>query len=503
MTDLTPGVLAVAEEAFFRQAMSDALKAAGIACTTAGSSEQALREAENPAVGVVVLDLQLSDVPGLELLERLRALRREVRVIALSTEADQDLILQALRSHACDYLAKPLHEEELVLTVGRALRSYQVEASRAALRERLGRLEAQLAYLSETPPADESIDPIERAAQRSVKAVAAVLGATKTSLMLLDGGGEQLRVAAATGRSLPPGEMDAVKWGQEVAGLALSDGAAMVVADVAEDPRFAGRSAGERYASRSFALAPCFGAGEARGVLCATDREGGAPFGEDDLALLRILAQQIGEILVRAQAERSSDGQAGAQPGEAERSSDEMTDSQLARAVCDVLANEIEPTRIVNAALRTIVRALSAAPVSLYLIDNGELVMQGQCEGGGPGDRPRLPVDRGLTGTVLQTGRLVAAQTPQSDPRFDVAIDTPSDSSVMPLLCVPLRLRGRVVGVARAFTLADSRPSASTGEMLSAALSAAVRNVLLYRSLLESIDDVAEARRDARSRGNR
>lgn len=495
MSDLTPGVLAVAEEAFFRQAMSDTLKAAGIACTTAGSGEQALREAENPAVGVVVLDLQLSDVPGLELLERLRALRHEVRVIVLSSAADQDLILRALRNHACDYLAKPLHEEELVLTVGRALRSYRVEASRAALRRRLGRLEAQLAYLSEIPPADESTSPIERVAQRSVEAVATVLGATKTSLMLLDDGGEQLRVAAATGRSLPPGEMNAVKWGQEVAGLALSDGAAMVVADLAEDPRFAGRSAGERYASRSFVLAPCFGAGVARGVLCATDREGGAPFGEDDLVLLRILAQQIGEILARAQA--------GAQPGKAERSSDEVTDSELARAICEVLANEIEPSRIVNAALRPIVRALSAAPVSLYLIDNGELVMQGQCEGGGPGDRSRLPVDRGLTGTVLQTGRLVAAQTPQSDPRFDVAIDTPTDSTVMPLLCVPLRLRGRVVGVARAFTLADSCPSAATGEMLSAALSAAVRNVLLYRSLLESIDDVAEARRDARSRVNR
>ncbi|MCH7892156.1 MAG: response regulator, partial [Gemmatimonadetes bacterium] len=228
MSDLTPGVLAVAEEAFFRQAMSDTLKAAGIACTTAGSGEQALREAENPAVGVVVLDLQLSDVPGLELLERLRALRHEVRVIVLSSAADQDLILRALRNHACDYLAKPLHEEELVLTVGRALRSYRVEASRAALRRRLGRLEAQLAYLSEIPPADESTSPIERVAQRSVEAVATVLGATKTSLMLLDDGGEQLRVAAATGRSLPPGEMNAVKWGQEVAGLALSDGAAMV-----------------------------------------------------------------------------------------------------------------------------------------------------------------------------------------------------------------------------------------------------------------------------------
>jgi hypothetical protein len=37
--------------------------------------------------------------------------------------------------------------------------------------------------------------------------------------------------------------------------------------------------------------------------------------------------------------------------------------------------------------------------------------------------------------------------------------------------------------------------------MLSAVLSAAVRNVLLYRSLLDSIDDVAEARREARGAG--
>lgn len=511
MTDFTPGVVAVAEEAFFRQAMSDALAAVGIACATAGTREQALREAENPAVGVVVLDLQLSGGSGLDLLERLRALRDEIRVIVLSTATDQDLVLQALRTHACDYLAKPLHEEELVLTVGRALRSYRVEASRAALRERLGRLETQLASLSEILGADASSSRKDEIARWSVEAVATVLGATKTSLMLLDDGGEQLRVAAATGSTLPPGEMDAVKTGQGVAGLAVSDGTAMVVADVAEDSRFVGRSERKRYASGSFALAPCFGAGEARGVLCAADREGGAPFTEDDLTLLRILAQRIGEILGQAQAgpqqDREIEGRAAGRSGESdapvEQNDDAATDSELARAVCDVLANEIDPTRIVDAALRPMVRALSAAPVSLHLIDNGVLVMQGQCEGGGSGDRPRLPVDRGLTGTVLQTGRMVAAQNPESDPRFDAECDTPSDGSVMPLLCVPLRLRGRIVGVARAFAVADIRPSAARGEMLSAALSAAVRNVLLYRSLLESIDDVAEARREARGRENR
>ena len=39
--------------------------------------------------------------------------------------------------------------------------------------------------------------------------------------------------------------------------------------------------------------------------------------------------------------------------------------------------------------------------------------------------------------------------------------------------------------------------SARTGEVVAAALSAAIRNVLLYRSLLEAVDDVARARREA------
>jgi hypothetical protein len=54
-----------------------------------------------------------------------------------------------------------------------------------------------------------------------------------------------------------------------------------------------------------------------------------------------------------------------------------------------------------------------------------------------------------------------------------------------------------VLGVFRAFPEAAGAPSPRTGEVLSAALSAAVRNVLLYRSLLESIDEVARARREA------
>jgi len=102
---------------------------------------------------------------------------------------------------------------------------------------------------------------------------------------------------------------------------------------------------------------------------------------------------------------------------------------------------------------------------------------------------------------VAETGQLVASADPASDPRFDAAVDTPADGRPGPLLCGALRFRGKVLGVFRAFPEAREAPSARTGEVLSAALSAAVRNVLLYRSLIESIDEVARARRESQGPG--
>ena len=158
---------------------------------------------------------------------------------------------------------------------------------------------------------------------------------------------------------------------------------------------------------------------------------------------------------------------------------------------------EVEPERVVGAALQLLARGLDAAPVSLYLVNpgTGELEMEGECDGGLRGDRTTLAQDAGLTGTVFQTGQLVASPEPQADPRFDASVDTAGDGTARPFLCVPLKLRGKTVGLFRAFPEDRLRVSARTGEMIAAALSAAIRSVLLYRSLLATIEEVAFARR--------
>jgi signal transduction protein with GAF and PtsI domain len=159
----------------------------------------------------------------------------------------------------------------------------------------------------------------------------------------------------------------------------------------------------------------------------------------------------------------------------------------------------VEPARILSAALRPVAETLRAAPVSLYLVDGerGELVREAECDRGRRSDRPSLPTGLGLTGTVLTSGNLVASDDPAADPRFDAGVDTPEDGAAGPLLCGPLSFRGKTLGVFRVFPETAEDASPGVGEVLAAALSAAVRNVLLYRSLVETIDEVARARRES------
>jgi DNA-binding response OmpR family regulator len=503
-------VLVVDDERFFREAIREILAEAGLECIEVGDGEKALGLARDPQIGVVILDIRLPGIDGIQVLSQLRDLRPDLRVIMLSASTDQDLVLDALRLGACDYLAKPLHDEELVLAVRRAIESYGVAHDWRSLRGRLDRLVAGMSELAGQVRGADDQTRSELLRAGAAQTAAEVLQAAKTSLMLLNEEGTELQVAATFGREIDPDEMDPVRVGEGVAGLAIQRAEPLVVGDVASDGRFGVWDSGARYESGSFAVTPIEGESGPVGVLCATDREGGGVFGEEDLSIMRLLAMQLAELMAVGRADApQDDGESGAPaddatiPGYAGHALPELDyDAELARLVCDAVVSEVEPERVIRAALEPLASGLPALPVALYLADHaaGILRREGEWDGGTRSDRESLPLDKGLTGTVFQTGHLVATEQPDEDARFEIDVDTAEDGQVGPLLCVPLRLRGKVVGVARAFLREDGRASARTGEVLSAALSAAVRNVLLYRSLVESIEEVAAARRQSQSR---
>jgi len=504
MAEAIAKVLVCDDETFFREAIRDVLTSEQLEVVEASDGEAALELARDLDVGVVVLDMRLPGIDGLGVLKQLSESRPELRVIMLSANSDQELVLEALRSGACDYLAKPLHDEELVLAVRRAAEGFAIADHWGRLRGRLALLAdgaEEMARRADECDADERDGVLANAA---AQVASDVLEVARASLLLVDEEAGVYRVGSLHGRNVDVSSLAPVPLSEGIAGIVFERGEPVAVADVTEDASFSLYARAERYDTDAFAIAPVAIADRRLGLLCVTDRAGGGAFSQEDLCLLRLLAGQVASLQAGGLGRRSSSAESeGAEPDEARGAAEERTgdrDAELARAICDAITAEVEPERIFEGALRPIEQELDAAPVSLYLIDakEGVLRCEASCDGAVREDRETLPLDRGLAGAVLQTGRMVATDEPDADVRFDPEVDTPLDGTVLPLLCAPLSLRGKVVGIFRAYPRGGAADCVRSGEVLSAALSAAVRNALLYRSLLESIDEVASVRRTAR-----
>jgi DNA-binding response OmpR family regulator len=119
-------VLVVEDEASIASFVSLYLKNAGYAVRTASNGTAALAEAESAQPALIVLDLMLPDIDGVEVCKRIRQ-RSDVPILMLTArDEDVDKII-GLEVGADDYLTKPFNPRELVARVKAILRRAQPE----------------------------------------------------------------------------------------------------------------------------------------------------------------------------------------------------------------------------------------------------------------------------------------------------------------------------------------------------------------------------------------
>jgi two-component system response regulator AtoC len=133
-------ILIVDDEPGLRQTLDRILGAEGHETATASHAAEALDALARSDADLVLCDLRMPTMGGLEFLERYEAQRGRGLVIAMSAYGDADTAIAAMQRGAYDYIQKPFRAEELILCVRKA-------AEREKLRAKIERLEQELSSI--------------------------------------------------------------------------------------------------------------------------------------------------------------------------------------------------------------------------------------------------------------------------------------------------------------------------------------------------------------------
>jgi DNA-binding NtrC family response regulator len=182
LTGRPMGVLVVDDEASFRLIMEKRLAASGHRVECVESGEAALASLSAHAVDVVLLDLRMPGLGGLETLRQIRNAGLACEVVVLTGQPDYDDCVEAMKLGAFHYLRKPTEPALIEDTLRRAADHFQLRRENAALRRML-HPDRHIEFVGDSPVIRAILDQAGRIAASDSRVV--ILGESGTGKGLL------------------------------------------------------------------------------------------------------------------------------------------------------------------------------------------------------------------------------------------------------------------------------------------------------------------------------
>ncbi len=154
-------ILVVDDEASIRESLTGILSDEGFAPLCAESGEQALALLEEHSVDLVLLDIWMPGIDGMETLKRIKEGHGHLPVIMISGHGTIETAVQATKMGAFDFIEKPPSYDKIVLSINNALRLSRLEQENLILRQKT---ERRLTLTGSSPAISRVREQIERVA---------------------------------------------------------------------------------------------------------------------------------------------------------------------------------------------------------------------------------------------------------------------------------------------------------------------------------------------------
>jgi two-component system, NtrC family, response regulator AtoC len=176
-------ILVVDDEEIVRESLSGWLEKDGYTLASAPDGPSALKELEAGTWSIILCDLKMPGMDGLEVLDRARKLHPEIAVVIMTAFATVDTAVNAMKLGAFDYLVKPFDPEELSLMIQKIVSQQSLVRENTILRKALRR-DYRFRDLVSKSPAMQAVFDLARTAARSPSTIL-VLGESGTGKELM------------------------------------------------------------------------------------------------------------------------------------------------------------------------------------------------------------------------------------------------------------------------------------------------------------------------------
>jgi len=462
-------ILIVDDEPATQEMLCHCLASLGYDIVPASNGHQALELLKDMQFNVVILDLMLPGLNGIEILRRIHEQQVETEVVVLTAYASLKTAIEAVRLGAYDYVTKPFHTEILRSTVKGAMEKQRLAARLAAIHALSREMTLSLAM---GQVAEAVLDIAER-----------VLKFETCNLWLVDEEQSELYLLAA--HTVEPGAAPRLPLSGEkgITTAVARSSEPIYVPDVREDHRYAAVGA----ANRSELAVPLKVKTRVIGTLNVESAEVDA-FNPDDVRLLSTLAAQAAVAIENArlheQAQQEIAERKQAEEEVKRRARELAALNKTGQAITSTL-NLDEVLALAMAEARAILDA-EGASVLLHDAAGDELVFVASA---GPGSEvlvgTRILATAGIAGWVMHEARPVLIRDAQHDPRFYDRIDDLTSLTTRSLLAVPLKYKGKVIGVLEAINRDNGHFDEHDLELLSTlagSAATAIENARLYEA---------------------
>ncbi|MEE9606994.1 MAG: sigma-54 dependent transcriptional regulator [Myxococcota bacterium] len=176
-------ILIVDDDDALRESLQLVLASESYEVVCASDGAEALRHAEAATVDVVLCDLRMPGMDGLELLPELTARAPGVPIILMSAYGTADLAIEAMKRGAYDYLAKPFQPSEALLAIRKAQERERLRRANHLLRRDVQRAVGERPIVAASPGMIQLLEVMERAA--AFKATVLITGESGTGKEVL------------------------------------------------------------------------------------------------------------------------------------------------------------------------------------------------------------------------------------------------------------------------------------------------------------------------------